>query len=218
MAFESYKHAFRSVDSNRHESFITHLFNGSTSTFRCEICDEGITGRQIEFHCSDKKHILKLDQLRALQRSPLVRTCAELRHRGLKAWQTDVESKLFWILLHDAYDCGNTKFEMTSSTQALVESYELRELLPLLELAVWKAVCVLHPERSDLTAKSKGHLAWQDWARYDWKEHKATMRNANEIDIVIACVIPFLRADNAAITDASENLLGDLFDEDVSDY
>jgi hypothetical protein len=127
-----------------------------------------------------------------------------MRHRadqlGLKAWQADVESKLFWILLNSSYASHDTMCGMINPAQALVDSYEFRERIALLELAVWKAVCILHPERCTVAEKRKGFIAWQNWVRHDWKEHKAAFRNANEIDIVINCVMPFLRVENAART------------------
>jgi hypothetical protein len=197
MVFYPYKHVFRLVaaDSNQYESFATYPSNGSTSLYRCELCDESMRGDCIDTHCCIKARDHRLNQWHVFTRHPPARACAELQHRadqlGLRAWRADVESKLFWILLNAANDRGG--FQMIPSARALVEKYERRERMALLELAVWKAVCILHPERCDIAVKRKGYLAQQNWARHEWREHKAALRTANEIDIVITCVLPFLR-------------------------
>jgi hypothetical protein len=200
MAFEAYKHAFRLVwaDSNRHESFITHVPNGSTSLYRCELCDESLRGNRVDEHCARSAHHNRVEQIRALQCDYMTHTCAMLRHRsdqlGLKAWQMDVESKLFWTLLNRRFEDPGTA--LVSAT-ALLEKYEQRERISLLELAAWKATCILHPELRPAGIKRKGYLAWLDWARNGWKENKATLHNANEISIIVTSIMPFLGPEEA---------------------
>jgi hypothetical protein len=195
MAFEAYKHAFRMIwaDNDRHESFITHVSNGSTSLYRCELCDESFRGDRVDEHCCTSAHNNRVHQIRVLQRDFVTHECAMLRHRadklGLKAWQMDVESKLFSTLLNRGFEEPETAL---CSAAALLEKYEQRERSSLLELAAWKATCILHPELRPAAIKRKGYLAWLDWARNGWKENKAVLRNANEISIIVTSILPFL--------------------------
>jgi hypothetical protein len=195
MAFEAYKHAFRLVwaDKDRHESFITHVSNGSTSLYRCELCDKSFRGDRVDEHCCKSAHHSRVDQIRVLQSDYMTHTCAMLRHRadqlGLKAWQMDVQSKLFWTLLNRGVEEPGAALR---SATALLEKYEQRERISLLELAAWKATCILHPELRPPAIKRKGYLAWLDWARNGWKENKAALRNANELSIIVMSIMPFL--------------------------
>jgi hypothetical protein len=200
MAFEAYKHAFRLVwaDSDRHESFITHVSNGSTSLYRCDLCEESFRGHRVDEHCCKSAHHTCVDQIRAMQSDYMTHTCAMLRHRadqlGFKAWQMDVESKLFWTLLNRGVEEPGTAL---LSATALLEKYEQWEGISLLEFAAWKATCILHPELRPLAVKRKGYLAWLDWACNGWKENKTALRNANEISIIVTSIMPFLGPDAA---------------------
>jgi hypothetical protein len=73
---------------------------------------------------------------RAMQSDYMTHTCAMLRHRpdqlGFKAWQVDVESKLFWTLLNRGVEEPGTAL---LSATGLLEKYEQQERISLLELA-----------------------------------------------------------------------------------
>jgi hypothetical protein len=59
----------------------------------------------------------------------------------------------------------------------------------LLELAVWKSMCIMH-----IPGNLSDAFAWSDWHRAGWKIRKSEVRNSNSINVVVTAVIPFLDA------------------------
>lgn len=208
MAFRAHEHLFRRVPAVirggicRHESFITPHYDIVTGlSYTCEICKE-VTMKECEVdsHCAQNPHVSRVHQIQRMQQNPSVVQMAALQHRieklGLCAWQYEVQSKLYWILLYDgasnndgtiaaAVDCDVLMYD----AETLLLKFEYRERLALLELAVWKAVCIAISENA---SEQKDYHSWQNWVREGWKENKITMRDANEIGITVASVSPFL--------------------------
>jgi len=63
----------------------------------------------------------------------------------------------------------------------------------LLELAVWKVVCMTITPT--LPTASHDPLFWREWFHDGWKTHKETARKSNKIGIIIRSVLPFIKID-----------------------
>ena len=128
-----------------------------------------------------------------MQQNPVVVQCATFKVRidklGLRSWRRHVKSKLFWLLLHCGVEDLVYNAKLIAEAESLLSKYEHMERISLLELAIWKAVCIAIPV--NVVAKNDYH-SWQDWARNGWKGGKSAMYKANEIGIIISSVIPFL--------------------------
>jgi hypothetical protein len=68
---------------------------------------------------------------------------------------------------------------------AIIGRVERRERRVLLELAVWKMVCIHADQRTSFCMTN-------DWLGQGWKNNKKTLRDANEIGIVSQLVEPYL--------------------------
>jgi hypothetical protein len=123
-----------------------------------------------------------------MQSNPMTAKSGDLQLRveqlGLKAWRSEVIAQLYWCLLYQ-FSSDNTANESMKAAQTLLVQLEHLERVSLLELAVWKAVCI--------ATKDNGcHHSWQEWLGEGWKAAKPETRSAREIGIVIESVLPFL--------------------------
>lgn len=72
--------------------------------------------------------------------------------------------------------------------ESVLSHYELIEATILLELTLWKAVCLLDmPEET-----GKGYLEVLAWHSGGWKVKKQGLRRCSSIGAVIRGVVPFL--------------------------
>jgi hypothetical protein len=202
MEFHAYQHLCRPMpltnNNERHVSFITPNRSITGISYKCELCEDvGMTEKELNNHCGRNPHISRVSQIRQMQQNQSVVQCAALQPRidelGLRAWQSEVESKLYWTLLnHGAIDRTLATQRMVEA-EALIQKYEGMERIALLELAIWKAVCIVNP---DSTIARNDYHFWQEWAREGWKCSKSTMRKANAIAIIMTAVLPFLADEN----------------------
>lgn len=70
----------------------------------------------------------------------------------------------------------------------LLKRLEKRERLCLIELAVWKATCLIHMPK----LKNNDYLDFLQWSTHGWKAIKAAHKGDARIDIVIQSVAPFM--------------------------
>jgi hypothetical protein len=119
-----------------------------------------------------------------------------LQHRidelSVRSWQLEVQSHLYPLLLNQhSIDDSETLWQMRSAKAALFK-YERREAIALLELAVWKAVCLVNDDDDDdQMTKRKGYLSWKVWSTVGWKESKGALHNTNAVGIIVMAVLPF---------------------------
>jgi hypothetical protein len=199
MEFHADEHLFRTMppaNSYRHESFIIPNYSIIGMSYKCELCcEEGVMPEyELNNHCVRNPHVSRVNQIRQMQQNQSVAQCAALQPRieklGLRAWQYEAESKLYWTLLNNNAD-GARAAQWMAEAIAVIQKYEEMERISLLELAIWNAVCIGNPDNT--MAKDDYH-SWQDWFREGWKCNKSAMRKANAIAVIISAVLPFLDA------------------------
>jgi hypothetical protein len=195
--YEAHKHLLCTIPSPktdqvggwepcRHESFVKVDSRTVPANYTCLLCD--VTREEPVFtaHCQDREHIRRALDIRRIQENKVAVQCAELLLRvdqlGLQAWRTEMFARMY-----QASSDSSVKRKRIKAAKALLCKFERIERISLLELAVWKAVC--------LAIKYDGcymYHSWQEWIREEWKSSKHKVRNANEITIIIMSVLPFL--------------------------
>jgi hypothetical protein len=106
---------------------------------------------------------------------------------GARDWRVHDREDLFSRLISLTAE-GNSqamKSHMSDSEKLLLK-YEHKERVSLLEMAVWKASCVMD-KSEELT-----YYAMLDWKSRGWKESKDKMRSCNAIEVIVRSVLPFL--------------------------
>ena len=109
-----------------------------------------------------------------------------IQRLGLPKWQWHVRSELHQTstLLHGTY-LNETK------VYKLLAKYECMERLSLLEMAVWKTVCILGKEAED-DESDQGETTTQQPMR-GWQVYKTpTTRHNSAIHVIVGGVMPFL--------------------------
>jgi hypothetical protein len=112
-----------------------------------------------------------------------------------------VQAVLFRFLTLDldtSLGTGDVDSVLASSTlaeaKALLKKYELMERLSLLELAVWKSVCMRRVGDNVKTVEDAISIATRIAHRDSWRKYQTEMRKSNTMGIVIKHVLPFLDA------------------------
>ena len=104
---------------------------------------------------------------------------------GLPAWRDAVQASLFRYL--SLQDEGNDDNSLQPAYRIL-NKYEHWERIALLELAVWKAICLVKMPAEACT----DYYAAKKWLDSGWKTLKSAQRQSNAVDIVLSRVVPFL--------------------------
>jgi hypothetical protein len=183
----------------RHESFITFVPSATRSpAYKCELCDCIMNAdSEIHSHCQTNDHIDRVKQVQALQAQPTVVWSTTMQVRvdqlGSWVWQSAMYRQLYWCLIYQPLRDKPVNMERMAQAELLLAKFEFMEKASLLEMAAWKAVCIALPASlSQASAASRDYHAWQEWMREGWKGCKSAARNANEIVIIVASVLPFL--------------------------
>lgn len=112
----------------------------------------------------------------------------DLIHRteqlGLSAWKDSAQAAFFRYLTTDSV--GDVADDQFCAAVTALSRYEYMERVALLELSVWKAVCLA---QMPLVAD---YYAAQHWCQSGWKNLKAVQRKSNAISIIVSTVLPFL--------------------------
>ena len=103
---------------------------------------------------------------------------------GLPAWRDAVQACLFrYLSLQGEADTNNLQ-----QAHVILNKYEHWEGIALLELAVWKAICLV-----EMPPEACGdYYAAKAWLDSGWKILKPAQRQSNAVDIVLSRVVPFL--------------------------
>jgi hypothetical protein len=100
---------------------------------------------------------------------------------GLPAWKDALRADLFCYLTSDHQTDLLVKAERT------LMKYEQLERLVLLQLAIWKAECLMQMPDTEI-----GYSKAVDWMKSGWKALKVEMRGSNAIGTVLSLVHPFM--------------------------
>jgi hypothetical protein len=196
---EAYRHAHRTLPSYncyRHPILFLekHTANGAVS--RCVLCEKDLaTHLDRDAHCNDEEHKHRVNIVDGLQQNMIAMHCAMLQNRmddemPDRHSQIPVQLDMFWTLLN----CHPSKQVLwypkilTNEASAMIDGNILKRRMCLLELAVWKAMCLLHM----VVTPTGDYHALQDWCRCGWKANKSAKRNSNEIGIIVRAVLPFV--------------------------
>jgi hypothetical protein len=174
------------------------------SVYHCNLCNTELEADLIKSHCSSVRHHLRLSSVShsQLQNNELAYACACLQPRidklGSQKWKWHVEASLYRAFMGEII-VDSSKREIIKAKE-LILKYEKAEKIAMLELAIWKAMCistysdneVIHGKQKQQSQQHGGHYAWMEWTRRGWKQIKSEKRGCNEIGIVIAGVVPYL--------------------------
>jgi len=165
---------------------------------RCRLCGDETPMKEDDFdnHCNTEHHLQRVQETNAYMAKRKVviarwQKTHELKRRtkqlGLPQWQWEVEKNLYnYISIESEDDIERTKHYYDEACVAL-RQHEKSERLSLLELAVWKTACILHPLEIP-----KDSLAFLCFLKVGWKANKERMRRSSSIAIVVQQVLPFL--------------------------
>jgi hypothetical protein len=110
----------------------------------------------------------------------------QIESLGLPSWKCAIQAKMFDALFYHSNPLSNT--DHLNDVKVLLTKYHRMERISLVELAVWKAVCI------GTCGTNQGHLEWAQWTRHGWKRAKNETRQSNEIAVVIAALLPFVES------------------------
>jgi hypothetical protein len=160
--------------------------------FWCELCGKMVRADQVHPHCADASHRTTWQGATNVQNSPLAFGFINLHSRIEQLgsnWQTEIKAQFYNSFLQR--DLMGHSFDSAGAIKEaneLVNLYESRERVALLELAVWKAICVAKFQPKQI----QGYHEWLAWTWHGWKSEKSKTQGCNEISIVIAAVRPFI--------------------------
>jgi hypothetical protein len=163
-----------------------------TSFYKCCLCSRHIEDwNDLQEHKTQVGHRRQQEQFQStFQRAAsMLRNyddCQEqqaldrLELLGSPAWKDAVRAALFSHLIADC-----PKGLLTKAMHTLVK-YEQRERLALLELAIWKDLCLQKMPDSDYSKAV-------EWMKSGWKTLKQELRNSSAIVTVVSLVRPYIQ-------------------------
>ena len=164
--------------------------------FECLVCKDPnnsvetvwLTYQAKQEHCKDSLHLIKLERAKKLrQRACGKLCCAQLLSQKMDtvgapvSLRADLARYLFNPTL-----AGPSDSTLVRKMKAQLDQIERNEPTTLLELAVWKAACLI----SD--SAPKDHYGLRNWWNHGWKAGKASCRRHALIEVVLSNVMPFL--------------------------
>jgi hypothetical protein len=177
---------------------------GNEPLYACLLCQQKrySSRENMTHHClNDNGHINRMATLLARQessrqalelaRAKYTAMAPRIARLGCLKWQRIIQHELYpqamSIIMtgastNDGVDC-KVEFEFQEGRLAF---FETMERISLLELAIWKAACIME-KTEELT-----YYAMLEWKLRGWKESKAKMRRSSAIDVIIRNTLPFL--------------------------
>jgi hypothetical protein len=173
-------------------AYLSRRGNGANgkALFWCELCTKLVEADEVVLHCIEARH---MQGAKNVHNSPLAFGFINLHSRIEQlgsSWQMEIKAKLYDSFLRR--DLVGPSFDSTNAIQEaneLVDEYEDMERSVLLELAVWKAMCIA-TFQSKPESQSLHDLL--DWMRHGWKDAKSKTQGCSEIEIITDAVDDFL--------------------------
>jgi hypothetical protein len=165
----------------------------ANKTWRCRLCDRTYYGRRNAATHLEGRHHFQQAQAAAVWRRETANHWEnavlplEARIEGLchQPWRDEMYS----LLYRDTFKKRDNNQNYYDTATTKIVEYEHADRIALLELAAWKAVCILNPPNPSIL---KTYHSWKAWESKGWKSIKETVSDANEIGIVVQRVLPFL--------------------------
>jgi hypothetical protein len=186
-----------SYDSYQHPSLFIEKHSTIGVVRHCVLCEKDLaTDADRDAHYDGKAHKQHVSALYGMQQSQVAMHCATLQERmdiemPDRTTHIPIQLKMYWILLNCHPMTVNRVWcpeILTAQATAMIDEYVLKQSMWLLELAVWKAMCML----SSSGATTLDYYTVQAWLHHGWKVNKSAMRNSNEIGIILRAVLPFM--------------------------
>jgi hypothetical protein len=196
-----YRHAHRAAlpshDSFQHPSLFIERANGTGSYgVLCEM--DLLTASDRDAHCQETWYEISVRKLHGMQQSEIAMHCAMLQNRmdvkmPDRKSHIPVQLEMYWTLLncHPMKDATWLLQVVAKDATAMVDEHALKVRMALLELAVWKTMCLIHLPPPP-AASTLDYYVLMDWCQNGWKVNKKGMRNTNEIGIILRLVLPFM--------------------------
>jgi hypothetical protein len=132
----------------------------------------------------------------------------KIQQLGCLQWQNKIQYELLSHFQSITTCVPDTMLFMSNAQRLddigrLLDEYVFLEQVSLLELAVWKAACIMQldeedDEKSEFAAdepkpKRRTLLEVLEWMNTGWKSQKAKTRSSNSIEVIMVAVLPFLK-------------------------
>ena len=183
---------------------------GSGKTWQCILCNLAIKSEQERTnHAFDTIHRENLAEVVKLLGKKYGHNGDIIIHLGTSAlaldsraerlqsinWKLQVQEVLFrYMKLDSTCNPAGAEYSLLFQAKTLLQKFEQMERLSLLELALWKATCILCAGRVEVAGMKTLDDAIMCVAnnRYTWKKYRVEMRKSDAIEIIIQHVLPFL--------------------------
>ena len=189
----------------------------SSGSYICDLCSTGpMTKRSADSHLAGSLH--RKNSIRREGRNARVLDLVEwsdassqlndrAKKLGCSKWTKAIQNTAFCSLetmrrervrRGPAFDgtaiwCETPTGIALKSAKDLLSHFEQMERLSLLELSVWKALCVIYFPRP-----MRNMLEVKEWETMGWKAVKRDHRHDRGINIILSGVVPFLLTKKAS--------------------
>ena len=188
------------TDSQLHRNPAPPIFRWNGTTFgnnECLLCKDpgnpaeavSMTYHETTNHSKDAVHLANVKRAKVLQKSACqkLRTAQSLSQQmnstgAPDSFRVDLVRYLFNPTL-----AGPPDTALVDKMKSQLDKFERNEPTTLLELAVWKAACLINYQHP-----IKDLFELRDWWNNGWKANKSECRRHPLIDAVLTNVSPFL--------------------------
>jgi hypothetical protein len=168
---------------------VRHLpYTGPVDYTQYAMCNKGLAEilQCIRFACPE---LLSLNEnTSTLNSSSSI--VARSQTLGLEAWRDKVQASIFRCRAYDRLsmedNAPTTQQQRLERVHAILGRLEQKERLSLLELAIWKALCLL-----DMPAMTD-YMEARQWHTYKWQSNKSKYQRSNASAVIVAAVLLFL--------------------------
>jgi hypothetical protein len=161
--------------------------------WKCMLCSLSFEnhGESARTHLQSELHERRMRDVACLKREAAIQWKhkihpleSRIEQLGSDDQKDKIYGKLYRAIFKNNYD---DKTDYLQQAKDALLKYEVIEGVCLLELAIWKAICILHPSEP-----STDYYFWKKWMERGWKINKRTMRRSRDISIVMENVLPFI--------------------------
>jgi hypothetical protein len=160
--------------------------------FECKLCAKCFAIELVDEHFNSPLHQMLVNVERNIQENPVALVYRLWQTRiasvGLPSWRNAIQAKIFDGSFNHSISLAKT--DQLKEAKSLFTKYHRMEVISLVELAVWKAMCIASYRCTP--GVHQGYHDWLQWTRHGWKSAKSETRLSNEIGIVICALLPFV--------------------------